>query len=671
MTDEERKARSALDSLDPGSMDYKEWLEIGMALHNGGFPCSLWDEWSRRETSRSDRPTRYHPGVCEGKWPTFTGGNGRTVTMGTLYHLAELHGWTPATGQRVFGWDDVISFDGDGWQDTGDPIEMEKPPDDWNPTKQARDYLTALFEQDDHVAYVVTAYQDADGKWKPHGGICSRTRDQLLQALDRHPDNITDTFGDYNPNAGAWVCFNPVDGEGRNNKNVTGFRYALVESDTQTTGEQLRMIREMRLPARIVVHSGGKSLHAIVRIDARDADEYRQRVEQLHQYCDRHGLEIDKQNKNPSRLSRLPGFDRNGRKQYIVATNLGFPDWASWASWALGDKALPIIRLCDIWDHLPPLKPPIIIGILRRGHKMIITGASKSYKSFLMAQLAICIALGMEWLGHECKPGPVLYLNMEISTESCLNRFAVICKTLGISRPPDNLYISPLRGKAVTMEDLAERIKETIVKAKAENGVDQFAAILIDPIYKLGLGDENSAEAIGRFVNTLDLIAESTGASVIYSHHHSKGAQGAKAALDRGSGSGVFSRDADAILDIMRLSVPGGMQVEYTLREFEPRPPERFFFRYPVFVPDTDGLLEDADYEELARGTRYHGKKGGKKSGEVRQADKADRVALLQQAVDNDVEQTGKRKTQAQYAEQLGVSLTAIKRYWNEIETGE
>ena len=38
-----------------------------------------------------------------------------------------------------------------------------------------------------------------------------------------------------------------------------------------------------------------------------------------------------------------------------------------------------------------------------------------------------------------------------------------------------------------------------------------------------------------------------------YCHHHSKGSQGSKKSMDRASGSGVFARDPDALLDLIEL----------------------------------------------------------------------------------------------------------------------
>ena len=67
---------------------------------------------------------------------------------------------------------------------------------------------------------------------------------------------------------GAWIRFNPLDGQGVKDLNVTDYRYALVESDDMEIDKQNAIIRELELPVACLVHSGKKSLHAIVRIDA-------------------------------------------------------------------------------------------------------------------------------------------------------------------------------------------------------------------------------------------------------------------------------------------------------------------------------------------------------------------------------------------------------------------
>lgn len=131
----------------------------------------------------------------------------------------------------------------------------------------------------------------------------------------------------------------------------------------------------------------------------------------------------------------------------------------------------------------------------------------------------------------------------------------------------------------------------------------KFDAIIIDPIYKVITGDENNASEMGAFCNQFDKICTETGCSTIYCHHHSKGAQGMKKAMDRASGSGVFARDPDAQLDMIQLELSediennvrdGGAtawRLESSLREFPNITPVNFWFEYPLHRIDTAGTL--------------------------------------------------------------------------------
>lgn len=42
--------KDALYSIDPKSLDYQRWVEVGMALKHGGYDCSLWDDWSKNDS---------------------------------------------------------------------------------------------------------------------------------------------------------------------------------------------------------------------------------------------------------------------------------------------------------------------------------------------------------------------------------------------------------------------------------------------------------------------------------------------------------------------------------------------------------------------------------------------------------------------------------------------
>lgn len=166
-----------------------------------------------------------------------------------------------------------------------------------------------------------------------------------------------------------------------------------------------------------------------------------------------------------------------------------------------------------------------------------------------MIQLAIAIAEGRRWFGFDCAQGKVLYVNLELDDRSARVRFVDIYEKLGQGHANvGNIDIWNLRGKTSPMDKLAPKL---IRRAQKSN----YMAVIIDPIYKVLTGDENSAHEMAKFTNQFDKIATELNCAVIYCHHHSKGSQGGKNSIDRSSGSGVFARDPDAILDLIELPV--------------------------------------------------------------------------------------------------------------------
>ena len=310
-------------------------------------------------------------------------------------------------------------------------------------------------------------------------------------------------------------------------------------------------MEQLELPIACLVYSGGKSLHAIVKIGAYNYNDYRDKVDYLYKVCEKNGLMIDKQNKNPSRLSRMPGVMRGGQKQYLLATNIGKQDFNEWKEWieSISDDLPDPENMAEVWENIPELSPPLIDGILRQGHKMLIAGPSKAGKSYALIEMCIAIAEGKKWLDRQCAQGKVMYVNLELDNASCFHRFKDVYSALNIR--PDNLKnidIWNLRGKSMPMDKLAPKLIRRAIKKN-------YIAIIIDPIYKVITGDENSADQMAKFCNQFDKVCTELKCAVIYCHHHSKGAQGGKRSVDRASGSGVFARDPDALLDLIELNI--------------------------------------------------------------------------------------------------------------------
>lgn len=540
-----------LNYIDPSVLSYQDWVHVGMALKHEGYTAADWDTWSQADS-------RYKKFECFKKWDTFNEEAGSIVTGATIVQMAKDRGWASpyaydSENAHELDWNDTIDKDyrviDKNWVE-GKEIQE---PVNWNPVSEIIRYLETLFESTDIVGYVTATYpiETDDGTiYKPTQGAYDRTAGQLIQELNQYKD-FGMVFGDYKEEAGAWIRFNPLDGKGIKNDNVTDYRYALVESDSMDLAKQNAIIRELELPVAALVYSGKKSIHAIVRVDARDYQEYRKRVDYIYSICKKNGLDIDVQNRNPSRLSRMPGVTRNGHKQFLIDTNIGKANYDEWFQYIedLNDDLPDPEGLADSWDNLPELAPELIHGVLRQGHKMLIAGPSKAGKSFALIEMSIAIAEGKKWLGWECAQGRVLYVNLELDRPSALHRFRDVYQAMGL--PPKNIQnidIWNLRGKTVPMDKLAPKL---IRRALKKN----YIAVIIDPIYKVLTGDENSADQMAHFTNQFDKVATELGCSVIYCHHHSKGAQGGKKSMDRASGSGVFARDPDALIDLVELEV--------------------------------------------------------------------------------------------------------------------
>lgn len=535
-----------LEYIDPSTCSYQEWINVGMALKHEGYTVSDWDMWSMKDVNR------YHSGECAKKWATFQGSSAPPVTAGTIIQMAKENGYHYENVSAELDWDSEIGSKDElvvvdrNWLERSE-IHI---PEQWNPTEQIITYLETLFEPDENVGYVTESWEH-DGKFLPSKGCYDRTAGQLIKELYQCKGDIGSVLGDYNSEVGAWIRFNPLDGKGVKNENVTEFRYALVESDTMDISAQKAIITELELPVAALVYSGKKSLHAIVKIDASTYEEYKKRVDYLYNVCNKNGLKLDIQNRNPSRLSRMPGVMRNGKKQYLLDTNIGKENWNEWREWieSVNDDLPDPESMADVWDNLPSLAPPLIDGVLRQGHKMLIAGPSKAGKSYALIELCCAIAEGKKWLEWNCTQGRVMYVNLELDRASCLHRFKDVYTALGIT--PNNLSnidIWNLRGRSVPMDKLAPKL---IRRASKKN----YIAIIIDPIYKVITGDENSADQMAHFCNQFDKVCTELGCAVIYCHHHSKGAQGGKRSMDRASGSGVFARDPDALIDLVELEL--------------------------------------------------------------------------------------------------------------------
>jgi len=243
---------------------------------------------------------------------------------------------------------------------------------------------------------------------------------------------------------------------------------------------------------------------------------------------------------------------------------------------AAARAALPEIEPAN-WFLTQNIPEPqqVVWDLLHAGSKLVVGGASKSFKTWTLLYMAVAVSTGKPWMGFKTFPGRVLFINFELPRFAIQRRLIAISKALEADLNNDMLSIWNLRGYSAPYQTLLPSIVDRI------RGED-FKLVTMDPLYKmLGQADENSATDIAGLLNGIEQITE-CGPAAAFGAHYSKGNQAAKNSIDRISGSGVFARDPDSILTFTAHEEPKAFTVEPVLRNFEPIPPFVVRWDYPL-----------------------------------------------------------------------------------------
>ena len=264
--------------------------------------------------------------------------------------------------------------------------------------------VMAAFEEGEGICIGGT-FEDDDGNHKPESGVVL-SREKWLEKV-----NSKRAAGDMGKvltgKHGIYLRVNPlrIDPKSKNtDADVTKFRHVLLEFDHDAAGKripkdkQLGAILASNLPVTAVLDSGDKSIHAWVRVDAKNAAEYKERAEEIYEIF---GSEADTQNCNPSRYSRCPDGHRtvSGElvKQSLLMTHVGADSWEDWKI------AIEVENSGEEWSYSDLIAydvendPLRVIGERRwlcRGSSLLIVAPSGVGKSSIQAQFKLGWATG-------------------------------------------------------------------------------------------------------------------------------------------------------------------------------------------------------------------------------------------------------------------------------------
>jgi RecA-family ATPase len=391
--------------------------------------------------------------------------------------------------------------------------ELPQPIDDG-----ASVLLRAAFEQDENVRIVLSTTSDSE-KGRPDGEGTVMSREWWLDQLGKNGGNFDSKFS---RKAGVYIGINPMKIKGSRDEHVTKYRHALVEfDDIETMEEQWFLINETQLPCTAVMTSGNKSLHAWVKVDAKNRAEFDQRMKML---CDHLEDHIDSANKNPSRLSRLPNSMRFDSRQELLALNIGAKNWTEWENNIQADSIGERIDLGELVDFDTKNDPSNILGDrwLCKGGSCLFVGQSGIGKSSLCLQLAINWALGRTSFGiRPERPLKSLIIQAENDRGDVAEMVQGSLTGMEIKRDDDAFtalqkHLVIVTESVTTGEKFTEAVRHLIGKHKPD-------LVWLDPLLSF-IGDDISRQDVCSYFlrNLLNPIAFESGVTWMMMHHTPK-----------------------------------------------------------------------------------------------------------------------------------------------------
>ena len=214
-------------------------------------------------------------------------------------------------------------------------------------------------------------------------------------------------------------------------------------------------------------------------------------------------------------------------------------------------------------------------GILPVKGKMIMFGDPKTNKSYIALNIALALSRGEHIFGAKYnsdtpvlpvnKSYTVLYIEQEIGEDGLRERL----KTM-IPEPGGIPFYLKTRDMEMRMDTSGGR--EAIQKEIEQVRPD---VLILDPLAKFHLADENSAQHMGAVMRVGDHWIEDYGLAIIYIHHAGKQqAFVSRKGGQRIRGSSAMFGDADALMEVVRKSSPTHkeptLELGFELRRGEP-----------------------------------------------------------------------------------------------------
>jgi len=302
-----QKTLDELHSSHPEGTRHAAMIKIAMALLGNGFSdqAVFAELRAKFDAEKTDKEIRAVISWCSEKHPTPSGFGAKT----NGHPPKKIHYEKKTRPASAPENTDQSADQKVDWYLNGNTTSLEQ----WKQRSKvywSGDMSSVAFENlyapDDNINIVCQFTVSEKGKANPKGGGKTLARDEWVKWFK--------TKGIPRSEAGAWIRMNPCSdtGTGKGGAiqdcDIQSFRYLLLESDVLSVERQLSLYARLKLPIAALLSSGAKSIHAWIKIAAATSEAYTENVLRILSALKPFGF--DQSNKNPSRLSRLPGAKR-------------------------------------------------------------------------------------------------------------------------------------------------------------------------------------------------------------------------------------------------------------------------------------------------------------------------------------------------------------------------
>ena len=174
-----------------------------------------------------------------------------------------------------------------------------------------------------------------------------------------------------------------------------------------------------------------------------------------------------------------------------------------------------VLSLARLLEQQPAVTPACLVepGLLPPQGILFVGGEPKVGKSLLVANLALCLAAGVDRIGFPIpQPRRVLVCQFELPVAQFVSRLAVMRRALGAAADERLLVDTRATGHLLSAAQGLGHFVEAAKAAAAE-------VIVLDPLYSTHDQDENDTRAMASLCQSLLRLRDASRAGLVVVHH--------------------------------------------------------------------------------------------------------------------------------------------------------